>query len=142
MNALVPIYQTLPDGRTAVLRATVGARKRLRDKLGADVQLSKQQVEAVITAFVELSRDENGNPTPEGLTVEWFDENMASKGVEELFASVVAALHQDPNKKKELMEKMEGKKEETSITSGSSPTAPSTSESPAKSSGGATSNAS
>lgn len=132
MNIVVPIQITTPDGVERTLRATLGARKRIRNTFKCDMQeaLNVYGDGALPEIAFSLMHDAKGKP-PEGITAEELAESIAPEDALSLMSAILAAFSQgktDPNEVEALLTRlreMDQTKEQTNTgsTSGDSVTA-------------------
>lgn len=95
MNAVTPIPLTLPDGVTRELRFTLGARKRIQDRLGLDLNsaLQKYDAGALPDILYSLMHDAKGNP-PLDITPNELAETLGTDSTVEIMAAIMSAATQ------------------------------------------------
>lgn len=131
-----------------MLRATLGARKRIRQQFGCDMQeaLNKFGDGALPEIAFSLMHDAKGKP-PANLTSEELAENIAPEDALPLMSAILSAFSQgktDPNEVEALLTRLKESdqtKEAMNTGSTSGDSADSASDSQTESYGGDTSNA-
>jgi hypothetical protein len=146
MTTVTPIKFTTPDNIERELRATLGARKRIREKFACDMQEALNQFGdgALPEIAFALMHDAKGKP-PAGLSAEELAESIAPEDALSLMSAILAAFSQgksDPNEIEALLVRVqEATREATSTGSDSGPSVDNASDSQTDKSGGDTSSA-
>ena len=140
MNLVKPVVLTTPDGVDRELRFTLGARKRIVDRFGMDMQsaLNKYDSGAYPEILFALMHDSKGQP-PVGVSVDELSESLAPEDGPEILAAILSAASQGKKTKNELEPLIRAAMDAammqtTGSTSGASPLAPL--DSPTNNSGG------
>jgi hypothetical protein len=145
MNAVVPILMTMPDGTERPLRATLGARKRIKNHFNESniqVILTTGGDEALAEIIYFMLFDEKGNPP--SVSMAEFNESFPWASGTQLLALVLSAFSQgktDPKEMEEQLLKLQALDLETTTGSTSGPSAESPSDSATETSGTDSSNA-
>ncbi len=145
MNAVTPIQITTPDGVDRQLRFTLGARKRIQEIFGMDLQaaLNKHDSAAFPGILFAMMHDAEGNP-PKDVTLSQLSEMLDPGDGVEIMATILSAASQGKKTKDELIPILQAEMDRRLrllTGSGSGASLLDLSVSPTSSSGGDTSNA-